>query len=61
MHFADGFVVDDPLTFCYFLEGGFAANIFRFGSHYWFFWIHRSWCDWVSIIFFTEFGVLDFF
>ena len=48
MDFADDFVVDDPLTFCYYLEGGFSANIFRFGSHSWFFG-------------FTEFGVLEFF
>ena len=27
MYFADDFVVYDPITFCYFLEGGFAANI----------------------------------
>ena len=34
MDFANDFVVDDPLTFCYLIEGKFAANIFRFGSHY---------------------------
>ena len=46
MDFADNFVVEDPLTFCYFLEGEFSANIFRFGSHSWTF-------------FFTDFGVLE--
>ena len=34
MDFADDLVINDPLKFCYFLEGEFAANIFRFGSHY---------------------------
>ena len=34
MDLADDFVVDEPLTFCYFLEGKFAVNIFRFGSNY---------------------------
>ena len=47
MDFADDFVVDDPLTFGYFLEGEFAANIFSFGSH------DRVFC-------FTEFSVLEF-
>ena len=46
MDFADGFVVDDPFTFAYFLEGGFATNIFRFEVHSW-------------IFYFTEFGVLE--
>ena len=46
MDFADDFVVDDPLTFGYFLEGGFSANIFRFGS------CARNFS-------FTEFGVLE--
>ena len=45
MDFADVFVVDDPLTFGYFLEGEFSANIFRFGSHAWIFLFHRFWCD----------------
>ena len=33
MDFANDFLVDDPLKFFYFLEGEFAVNIFRFGSH----------------------------
>ena len=33
MDFADDLVIDYPLTFCNFLEGEFAANVFRFGSH----------------------------
>ena len=33
MNFADEFLVDDSLIFCYFLEGEFATNIFRFESH----------------------------
>ena len=37
MDFADDFVFDDPLIFGYFIEGGFAADIFRFGSHAWIF------------------------
>ena len=37
MNFKDDFVVDDPLTFGYFLEGEFDVNIFRFGSHACFF------------------------
>ena len=45
MDFADDFVVDDSLTFGYFLEGGFATNTFRFGIH--------------AGFFFTEFGVLE--
>ena len=32
MDFAYDFAVDDPLTFCYFIEGGFAADILRFES-----------------------------
>ena len=44
--FADDFVVDDPLIFGYFLEGEFAANIFRFISHAW-------------IFLFTKFCVLE--
>ena len=47
MDFADNFVVEDPLTFCYFLEGEFAANIFRFGIHCWLFWFHQVWCAWI--------------
>ena len=46
MDFADDFVVDDPLTFGYFLKEEFAANLFRFGSLAW-------------ILIFTEFGVLE--
>ena len=33
MDFADNCLVDDPLIFFYFLEGGFSANVFQFGSH----------------------------
>ena len=33
MNFADEFVVNDPLTFLYFIEGEFDANIFRFENH----------------------------
>ena len=38
MDFTDDILIDDLLTFFYFLEGGFAANIFRFGinSCFWF-------------------------
>ena len=61
MDFSGDFVVDDPLIFCYFLEGGFAVNIFRFGSHS---------CSLVSPsllwfnlygIVFTKFSVLELF
>ena len=48
MDFADYFVVDDPFRFWYFIERGFAVNIFRFGSHSWF-------------LGFKEFSVLEFF
>ena len=44
MYFADDFVVDDSLTFCYFLVGEFAANIFRFGINSWLFLFHLVWC-----------------
>ena len=54
MDFADDFVVDDPLTFCYFLEGEFAANIFRFGSHSWIFLFHRVWCAWIILVIFVS-------
>ena len=33
MNFVDDLVVGDPLIFCGFLEGGFAANVFGFGCH----------------------------
>ena len=36
MDFDDDLVVNEPLTFWYFLEGQFFANIFRFGSHYYY-------------------------
>ena len=45
MDFADDFLVDDPLTFGFFLEGGFAENTFRFGSHAWIFLFRRVQCD----------------
>ena len=32
-YFADDSVLDESLKFCYFLEGGFVANIFQFGIH----------------------------
>ena len=47
MDFADDFVVDDLLTFGYFLEGEVAANIFRFESHARIFMFHRIWCAWI--------------
>ena len=31
----------------YFLERGFALNIFRFGNHSWLFWFHQVWCAWI--------------
>ena len=51
---ADDFLVDDSLTFCYSLEGGFAANIFRFGSHSWIFLFRRVWCDWIILVIFVS-------
>ena len=33
MNFADDLVIDDPLSFFYFIEREFAAIFFRFGSH----------------------------
>ena len=54
INFADDFVVDDPLTFFYFLEGGFAANIFRFGSHSGIFLFRRFWCAWITLVFFVS-------
>ena len=60
MDFADDFVVDDPLTFCYFLEGGFAANIFRFVSHPCFFVSPSLVClDSLFYFCFAKFGVLE--
>ena len=47
MDFADDFVVDDPVTFYYFIEREFATNIFRFGSHSWLFLFHQAWCAWM--------------
>ena len=60
MDFAYDFVVDDPLTFDYFLEGSFAANIFRFGIHAWIFIAEFGVLE-ISRVDFTEFGVLEFF
>ena len=54
MDFADDFVVNDPLTFCYLIEGEFAANIFRFGSHSWIFLFHRVWCAWIILVIFVS-------
>ena len=41
-------------------EMEFAANIFRFGSHSWLFWIAELCVPDFSRIVFTKFGVLDF-
>ena len=46
MDFTDYFVVDDPLTFCYFLEGGFLR-------------ISSGLEVILGIFCFTEFGVLE--
>ena len=54
MDFADNFVFDDPLTFCYFLEGEFAVNIFRFGSHSWIFLFHWVQCAWIILVIFVS-------
>ena len=61
MDFADDFVVDDPLTFGYFLEGEFAANIFRFGSYAWMFFFADFGVLELSRDDLTEFGVLELF
>ena len=64
MDFADDFVVDDTLTFGYFIEGEFAANIFRFGIHAWIFLFLPSLVclNYLEMIVdLTEFGVLEFF
>ena len=53
MDFADDFVVNDPLIFCYFLEGKSAANIFRFGIHYWIFLFHWVRCAWIIFVVFS--------
>ena len=60
MNFADDYVVDDPLTFYYFLEGDFAANILRFGSNSWCFCFTKCGVFELSRVYFTEFGVLEF-
>ena len=54
MDFADDFLVDDPLTFFYFLEGGFSANIFRFGSNSWIFLFHQFRCAWIIFVIFVS-------
>ena len=54
MDFADDFVVHDPLTFCYYLEGEFAANIFRFESHSWIFLFQRVRCAWITLNIFVS-------
>ena len=59
MDFADDFLVNDPLTFSSFLEGEFAANIFRFGIHYWIFFTNFGVLEISLLFFFTEFGVLE--
>ena len=60
MDFADDFVVDDLLTFFYFLKGGFAANIFWFGSHSWIFFFTKCGVLELSLFScFTEFGVIE--
>ena len=63
MDFADDFVVDDLLTFGYFIERGFAVNTFRFGSHARIFFPPSSLClNYQNIIVdLTEFRMLDFF
>ena len=61
MDSADDFVVDDPLTFCSFLEGVFSENIFRFGSHSCYLVSPSSVFQNFSGIVFTKFSVLDFF
>ena len=48
MYSSDGLVIDYPLTFFNFLEVGFAANFFRFGSHYCL-WCHQVWCAFISM------------
>ena len=50
MDFADDFVVNDPLTFSCFLEGGFAVNIFRFDVHSWIFLFHPVRCAWIILV-----------
>ena len=52
MDFADDFVFDDPLTFGYFFEEGFAANIFMFGSHSWDFFLSPTlvWLNYLEMI-----------
>ena len=42
MDLKDDLVVDDPLTFCDYLEGEFSANVFGFGNNYCF-WFHQVW------------------
>ena len=54
MDFADDFIVDEPLTFCYFLKGEFAENIFRFGSHAWIFLLHQFWCACIILVVFVS-------
>ena len=61
MDFLDDFVVNDPLIFCYFIEGEFDSNVFRFGSHSWFFGFTKFGVFECYRIVFTEFGVLEFF
>ena len=63
MDFADDFVVDDPLTFGYFLEGGFLQISSGLEVMLGFFVSPNLVClnDLDMIVDFTEFGVLDFF
>ena len=61
MDFADDFLVDDPLQFCYLLEGEFAANIFRFGNILGIFCFTKFGVLELSRDDFTEFGVLELF
>ena len=44
MHFTDDLVIDEPFTFCNFLEENISANVFGFGSHY-LFRFHQVWWD----------------
>ena len=61
MNFADDFVVDDPLTFFYFIEREFAVNTFRFGSNSWILYFTKFGVLELSRVDFTKFGVLEIF
>ena len=60
MDFADDFVLNEPLTSGCFIEGGFAANIFRFQSHSWIFFSPSSVClNYPCYLCFTKIDVLE--